>query len=576
MSENLELREQETDTSGAQLPASEVEDLLGLLAKAIRAHQLYQANSPVRQKFVAALADAFSGLWNRVSALRFQVDESALRWGDRVFPMGDGRDNLAFLFYKDGIRQISFLHGFEEEVDRFLDLVNRARQLDRQGDDLVTLLWEQDFAAFRYTYVDVLAEGLNLPETDAFPELQPIALDELKLEAGATAAQAAAAPAALEVSEYVASVTREDFEETLYFLDPAEMRALQEEVEREIRRDLKADVLNALLDRLEDSDPGRQREILGVFRQLLPIFLARGDLRSAGTILTELDEMQRRGDVLGPHLATDIDRLFEELSNPANLQQLVQTIEGGAFDPDASELSLFLAHLRPAALPILLHVAETTDRTDLRDLLHAAVDRLAGQHTGHVVELLGSNEAPLAAGAARLVGRLRLTEAAEHVARLLRHPEPSVRRAAVDALLLLRTALAMEALQGVLEDPDREVRLAAVRGLGSLRYQPARARLERLLMGRLVRDADLTEKIAFFEAYGSLGGGEAVAFLDGILNGRGLLGRKQPAEFRACAALALGRVPTPAARAALQRAAADPDPVVRNAVGRAMRQEATP
>jgi len=150
-----------------------------------------------------------------------------------------------------------------------------------------------------------------------------------------------------------------------------------------------------------------------------------------------------------------------------------------------------------------------------------------------------------------------------------------VRRAAVAALADLRSSQAIEPLQRALEDPDRDVRITAARGLGELRIQSVRERFEAIIKGRGLREADLTEKRAFFEAYGSLAGNEGVPFLDRILNGRSLLRRREPSDMRACAAIGLGKIGSPAARAALQRAGSDADPVVRSAVNRALRREAT-
>ena len=62
-----------------------------------------------------------------------------------------------------------------------------------------------------------------------------------------------------------------------------------------------------------------------------------------------------------------------------------------------------------------------------------------------------------------------------------------------------------------------------------------------------------------------------VATLDQMLNGKSLFGRREDAELRACAAVALGRVGTPDAQAALRQAANEKDVVVRNAVARALR-----
>src|SRR5205085_4943353 len=102
-------------------------------------------------------------------------------------------------------------------------------------------------------------------------------------------------------------------------------------------------------------------------------------------------------------------------------------------------------------------------------------------------------------------------------------------------------------------------------------YRPAIARLEGVVKGKRVREADLTEKMAFFEGYGSLCGEGGIAHLDSVLNGKGFLGRRDDSEIRACAAIALGRVGTPKAIDALRKAATEKDVVVRNAVSRALR-----
>jgi HEAT repeat protein len=77
--------------------------------------------------------------------------------------------------------------------------------------------------------------------------------------------------------------------------------------------------------------------------------------------------------------------------------------------------------------------------------------------------------------------------------------------------------------------------------------------------------------MAVFEAYGTLCGNSGVAGLDLVLNGKSLFGRKEDSELRACAAMALGRIGTPAATEALRKSANEKDVVVRTAVSRALR-----
>jgi hypothetical protein len=102
-------------------------------------------------------------------------------------------------------------------------------------------------------------------------------------------------------------------------------------------------------------------------------------------------------------------------------------------------------------------------------------------------------------------------------------------------------------------------------------YRAASAQVEALGRDKRLRDAELSEQRRVFETYGALCGDEGVSLLDGLLNGRSLIGRRQDAALRACAAVALGRVGSQAARAALARASDEKDVVVRAAVQRALR-----
>ena len=251
--------------------------------------------------------------------------------------------------------------------------------------------------------------------------------------------------------------------------------------------------------------------------------------------------------------------------------ELVRTVEESGGTVGEASLGNLLAFFPPDALGPLLKAAETSSTPAVRRTVQAAAERLAGTAREHVTRLVADPDGAVAAGAARLIGRLRITTAAGDVGRLLRRPEAGTRLAAVEALQELRSPMASEALEGALEDADGKVRVAAARALAALRYLPAKAKLEAALDGKRLRESELTERIAFFEAYGQLAGAEGVPMLDKILNGKSWLGRRESPEIRACAALGLGKIRHPAAEKALNSAAADPDPVVRSAVGRALK-----
>lgn len=556
-------------------PVAAVRELFVVLGKAFRAYQLYDENNPVRQRFVESLRNAFRQLFEEVERLTLVVEEDRITLaGQEVYKSENRGDSLAFLFFKDGVREITFLPGLEgAELVRFLGVLQRARKLLPEGDDLLTVLWEEDLPHFKYQYVDFLAEGVELPVPGSGgtqQELQSALQGELAEEQE----EEAAAEEGSAREQGPKAVSKDDFNPTLYSLDPRELQILAQEFKKEKERDLREDVLSALFDRLEESGrPERQSEILGILGTLLPNFLSRGALTAATRILEELRKLEAIPGVFDEERLAESRSLLDTVSAPAAIGELIQALYDGSIRAAPQQLAAFLRFLRAGALSPLLKAAETVDHKELQAVLRAAVRGIAERNRGAVVRLLSESDPVVASGAARLAGDIQITEAGPALAGLLAHADASVRLAAVEAAVSLKASTAAGALQQTLDDPEREVRIAAARALGALKYAPASRRLADILGGREIRSADITEKVAFFEAYGMVAGDSAVDMLDKLLNGKGFLGKREPAEIRAAAALALGKVPGPGGRAALNKAASEEDPVVRSAVNRALRSE---
>lgn len=556
-------------------PVAAVRELFVVLGKAFRAYQLYDANNPVRQRFLESLRRAFEGLWNEVDRLVLAVEEDRiLLGGEEVYRSESRSDSLAFLFYKDGVREITFTPGLEsQELERFLSVLQRARKLVPEGDDLLTVLWEEDLQHFEHKYVDFLAEGVALPvpgEGGSAEALQGVLAGELR----AAEEEGTETEGGNGAGSVAPSVRQDDFNPTLYALDPKEMEILRRELHKELYRDLRGDVLSALFDRLEEpQNPARQTEILLILGTLLPNFLSRGALTAATRVLEELRRLESQAGLFDEERLALSRSLLDAISSPQTIDELIQALYDGSIRATPQQLSAFLRFLRSGAIPPLLRAAETVDHKELQAVLRSAVHGIAQRNRGAVVRLLTDPDPILASGAARLAGAIQIEEAGPALAGLLAHADASVRLAAVEAAQSLKASTAAGALVHTLDDPEREVRIAAARALGALRYAPAAKELQEILAAKEMRGADISEKVAFFEALGMVAEDQAVPFLDRLLNAKGFLGRREPSEIRAAAALALGKVGTPEARASLQKAAKDDDPVVRTAANRALRNE---
>ena len=314
--------------------------------------------------------------------------------------------------------------------------------------------------------------------------------------------------------------------------------------------------------------------ILRILATLLPNFLSRGGLVAATSVLQELRPPRACGRGVRRATRSGIP------SDPRPDQRAGgdRGAHPGALRRNDPCLGFAARRVSPVPArrrfgPATPGASETVDHKELQAVLREAVQGIAAQNRSAVVALLDEEDPVLAAGAARLAGEVQITEAGPALASLLTHADPSVRLAAVEAAIALKASTAAGSLEITLGDSEREVRIAAARALGALKYRPAAKTLEGIVKGREIRSADITEKVAVFEAYGIVAEEDGLDLLDSMLNGKGFLGKREPTDIRAAAALALGRIPGPRARSLLEKATRDEDPVVRSNVNRALRDE---
>lgn len=560
----------------ADLPVDAVRSLFVTLAKAFRAYQLYDENNPVRRRFVDTLRNELAALWSEMDKLVVSIDEDHI-YLERaeVYSSETRNDSLAFLFFKDGVRELTFLPGIErDELERFLGVLQKARKLVPEGDDLLTVLWEEELEFLQYQYVDLLAEGIALPE--AGPGNSPGELQAaLQAEDEEIAAEAEAAASGGAAPDAPQPVKQDDFNPTLYALDPREMETLRAELQKEVKRDIRSDVLKALFDRLEEPhNRERQSEILGILRSLLPNFLSRGGLVAATNVLRELGRLETVDGVFDEPRRSASMTILDEISAPEAIEELIRALYNGTIRASSAQLGGFLQFLRGGALAPLLRESETVEHKELQKVLRKSVQGIAGRNRPAVLTLLEEGDPVIASAAARLVGEMQITEAGPRLALLLEHADGAVRVAAIEAATALKASVVAGHLEKTLEDPEREVRIAAARALGELRYSPAAKKLSAIVKSKQIRSADITEKLAIFQAFGMTAQGDGVGLLGELLNKKGgILGKKESTEIRAAAALGLGTIGSAEARTALEQATRDEDPVVRSNVNRALRRE---
>src|SRR4051812_15664097 len=419
-----------------------VEELMRLLVKAIRAQQLYAANNPMHKQALDALRTGFANVWNATPDLDLKVGETDLQWsGVSVLadPVKSG-DSLAWLLYKDGLRELRFAKGVESnEIVRFLDILGRARKATIDDDDLVTMLWEADFTTIGYSHRDLQA---NEVDTGPLSQVQgpptDISAEEVQLSIEQSATHRAQS----------GLVNMADYDQTLYFLDEREIDYLHHEIAREYEQDLRTNIVGALLDVFEQqaSDAIRE-ECLDYVETMLAFLLASGNFRGVAYLLAETRAAAARPGDLSAAMRKRIDTLPDRLSAPEAVGQLLQSLDDAPMLPPRDELQLLFDQLRPTALATIFGWLPKVRDDRLRALVIEVAGRIAASNTAELVKLIDSPDVAVSNEAMRRAGGLQAQAAVAALSRLLADPDTKRRYLASQALAEIGSAGAMQALE---------------------------------------------------------------------------------------------------------------------------------
>src|SRR5213076_2162905 len=209
-------------------------------------------------------------------------------------------------------------------------------------DDLLTLLWAQDFQFISYTFRELASEN-------AVP-----------IEAGATIPTTPPTQVRRYVEEEAPPkrgglVSIDDFDTTLYFLEDKEVDYLKRDVEREYAQDLRRNVLAMLFDLLELQTYGTVRaELISIVENFIPYLLGAADFRSVAFILRETRVILQRARELIPEHRQTLEGLPTRLSQREALSHLIQSLDEATSHPTEDDLTELFSELRADALTPLM------------------------------------------------------------------------------------------------------------------------------------------------------------------------------------------------------------------------------
>lgn len=566
----------------------------------LRTLAMYPEGAPGRTQAQLELGFAFDPIWNRLPYLTLAFLPGRVEWNDlTVLVEAEDEVGLSSMLTQSGIHSITLVPGVEnQEMGTFLEVIDRKRRLDADGDqDLVTMLFREDLHHIRYTVgaaplptraQPALVDGGAIPTAGL--TLRPISGEAVSVETPPTEtlplleSDQQLPEEALKIRDSVREdasmaekkrgiVQIEAFDSTLYFLDQKEIEYLRTAIQREYSQDHAQDVLELLLDILQlRSEPEVRDEVIGILTTLMPYLLGTARFASVAYLTREIRALPGITN-LEPQHKEALDALRASVSETHALAQLFHVLDHGAVASTPETLGVLLRELSPDALRTVLVWIGQLDQPDAKVALIKAVEGFFTEWPHALSEMLSARDRTVVHRALGIANKLKRPEFVDLVAEVLGVEDPTTRKLAARALTSISTGPALRLLVTLVEDPLEDVRRVVFDALATRPYRGAEKPLRNAIESGNLEDRGIGERRALFEAYGVVAGAGGVAILEPVLFGKGSLARRPSSETRACAAVALGVIGTPAARFALEKATKERDPVVRSAASKALRSD---
>ena len=527
---------------------------LGMFVRTLKTCRLYDAGNPTVIKFREELSASLLDLLEQQGAVTYRFTAETVTCLDQpIYGARSREDNLAFAFYRDGVRGLTLAPGASSrECEALVDAVLAVTGQNLDGDDLVTLLWE---ANLRHVDIDYIpAEGEAGADAAAGGEdgpLLPWPTAEGAAETGATPGSAEDVEARRhERSEdWALGEVTEEVEATfaeLDFMAPQEAKRFLGEFEAERAVPPAAAALavaNACL--FADASDDDRREIARFVPRVLRASIAAGAWSEARAALVLVRETR------SPEWS---DETFaQEVLQPVSIMRVVEKLDQQG--PGAVAEFIALAHeLGDQALDWLTLTLSESQARMTRQLVAEAIAVRAQDDPIRLAPWLSDPRWYVVRNVVHILGWIGGPAVVPMLQSALRTHDPRVTTEVVKALQGIELRIARPVLIKALDGAETKLFCQVLQQLSQAR-DPAAARYVTAYLAQekfLQRPAE--ERRAIYAAIASTGGDEVVPELEAALNGGNWFDRDQEVH-RHAVARCLAKIGTPRALAALEAGA---------------------
>ncbi len=514
------------------------------LGKAYKAFKIYPEGHEIPIIFLRELWEKVRELFKWKPEISFIIDEKRLldRAGNIIYDEKESEDNIAWVFYRGGLRGVTISPGVtSDELREFLEAISKRDVIEQDPYAFIALLGQRNLENFQFELAEdyIKNQDLVVPETmedvlehrDVEPAGEPVE-DEDDLT------EVTEMPIILQAREVV-EITKDEEE------------YISKEVEEERNEDYLSKAVTYLLYCLNfEKDANWYKKIISGIEEYLYLSLSKGNVENAIKIIKLLQLFVKN------YMATDItkssyiEEIFRRLGEKENVEYIL--------NPDNNVKPQFVAEyismLHPDVVKLLISKLANIKDGQTKNAIILGIARINGLKSSHFEQYLKleatSKNKPIIIATLSIVSRLKFRTLIPGILTYKDSPDSEIRRRVLEALVEIGSPEAHDAAMSFFDDPDENVRLLAYQLFKKYNPQKLKKVLKDKLTSKELDDLSFVEKEILFNTAISLNDSEINEILKQIITRKRsifkiILGDEKYYETEKLLAITSGNLNTP-------------------------------
>ncbi len=501
-------------------------DIVEGIHKGKKMLKMYPQNNPIYIKTFEGIYSKFENFFELYNEISLQIHHNEISFNnEQIYYSQEKENNLALFFFKDGIREITFLKGFtREECEDFIKILNTDFENIALDDDVVTLFWEQDFEYIKYV---VDEDALSDEEEEEGNRMTEEIKNKLHSDDDLLRAYHDGLKGPEQKVDSLVPISEDDFKHIVKEIEKGETYS---DIER---------VTTILFELLYQTRERRFfAETVGFIENVITYCIKNADFKNTTYIINSTKSIIKAGDAADEKIKT-IKKILVSINSETSINGISRVIDGDA-KIEEGDFKAFVKHLDKTSIPHFMKLIGQLQSIRGRRLIIEVMSIIGSLDIETIAKGLNDRQWYVVRNIISILGRIADVKAIGYLTKTLSHPDQRVRKETVKTMGGIGGPNILPYLKQALNDKDSSVRMPVIRILGNTRTTSAKKILLTELSKRSFQSKEFSEKKEFYGAIANWKDQDVKDFLLEKLRKKRFWNRAKNDETRACAAYAVG------------------------------------